>query len=250
MKNSGRFDKTETVTEEATPLLWAPSSRATRGPQPAHSRDRIAGAAVTIADREGLDAVSMRRVAAEIGTKATSLYRYMRSKEELLDLIVDRVLGETAVPLPSGDWRPDLRTIAHHMRSVIKRHPWMIAVSVRSGFGPNSLAITEAMLKVLDDHGLDADGMLVIASALSTFTRGYAAEEVAEQQAEASSGLSRERWMLSQARYVESIRGSGAYPLFMRIIDDAKTPHDPHIVQRGFEQGLECLLDGIAARLS
>ena len=92
--------------------------------------------------------------------------------------------------------------------------------------------------------------MLVIATALSTFTRGYAAGEIAEQVTEARSGLGRERWMASQAQHVATIRASGAHPLVMRIIDDAKTPHDPQLAQRGFEPGLECLLDGIAARLS
>lgn len=232
-------------------LLWARPPRASRGPLPAHSRERIAEAAVKIAGAEGIDAVSMRRVAAEIGTRATSLYRYVRSKEELLDLMVDLVTGEAGVPRPSGDWRPDLRGIAHHMRAVVKRHPWMISISVfRSPLGPNSLAMTEAMLRVLDGHGLDADGMFVIATALSTFTRGYAAGEIAERQAELRSGLGREQWMQSQAQYVAMIREAGAHPLFMRIVEEARAPHDPRLEQHGFDQGLECLLDGIAARLS
>lgn len=235
----------------ATPPLWARPSRASRGPQPAHSRDRIAEAAVRIADAEGIDAVTMRRVAAALGTRATSLYRYLRSKEELLDLMVDRVAGETPIPAPSGDWRPDLRALAHRLRAVVKRHPWMIAVSVfRAPLGPNGLATTEATLGALDGHGLDVDGMLVVATAVSTFARGYAAGEVAEQQAEARSGLSRERWMAGQARYVDTIRASGDYPLVMRVIDEASAPHDPEIVRNGFERGLDCLLDGIAARLS
>jgi len=91
--------------------------------------------------------------------------------------------------------------------------------------------------------------MLVIANALSTFARGYAAGEIAERQAQARSGLGREQWMESQAQYVEMIRGSGQFPLFMRVVDDARTPHDPHLLQEGFEQGLQCLLDGVAARL-
>ena len=180
-----------------------------------------------------------------------SLYRYVRSKEELLDLMVDLVMGEICVPEPSGDWRPDLRAIAHNMRAVVKRHPWMIAISVfRSPLGPNNLATMEATLKALDGRGLDIDGMLVVATALSTFARGYAAGEIAEQQAETRSGLGREQWMVSQTQYVEMIRESGEYPLVMRIIDEARAPHDPKLVQQGFEQGLECLLDGVAARLS
>jgi AcrR family transcriptional regulator len=231
-------------------LLGARPGRPSRGPQPAHSRARIAEAAVKIADADGIDATSMRRVAAEIGSRATSLYRYVRNKDELLDLMVDLVMGETRPPARSGDWRADLAAIAHHTRAVIKCHPWMIAISAfRPTLGPNSLASMEATLRALDGRGLDIDAMLVIANTLSTFARGYAAGEVAEQQAKARSGLGRERWMQTQGQYVEMIRGSGQFPLFMRVVDDAKAPHDPHLMQQGFEQGLQCLLDGVAARL-
>lgn len=236
--------------ESESLLLWTRPTKAGRGPQPAYSREQIAEAAVRIAEEEGIESVSMRRVAAEIGTKATSLYRYVRSKEELLDLMFDRAMGETPIPALCGKWRRDLTTIAHHLRAVMKRHPWMMSISaVRSALGPNGLAMTEATLKALDGHGLDADDMMIIATALTTFTRGYASEEIAELQAETRSGLGREQWMLSQAQYVEILRASGQYPLFMRLVDEAKTPHDPKPVQRGFEQALECLLDGIAVRV-
>jgi AcrR family transcriptional regulator len=245
-------ESTEAIDPEGTtsPLLWARPGRPSRGPQPAHSRARIAEAAVKIADADGIEAASMRRVAAAIGSRATSLYRYVRNKDELLDLMVDLVMEESQPPARSGDWRTDLAAIAHHTRAVIKRHPWMIAISAfRPTLGPNSLASMEATLRALVGHGLDIDGMLVIANALSTFARGYAAGEIAEQQAEARSGLGRERWMETQGQYVEMIRGSGQFPLFMRVVDDAKAPHDPHLMQQGFEQGLQCLLDGVAARL-
>jgi AcrR family transcriptional regulator len=250
MKKPGSTEATEQPEGTISPLLWTQPSRPSRGPQPAHSRERIAEAAVKIADADGIEAASMRRVAAEIGSRATSLYRYVRNKEELLDLMVDLVMGEIRVPEPSGDWRADLAAIAHHMRAVVKRHPWMIAISVfRPALGPNSLATMEATLKALDGYGLDVDGMLVIANALSTFARGYAAGEIAEQQAQARSGLGREQWMASQAQYVEMMHSSGKFPLFMRVIDEARSPHDPGLVQQGFEQGLACLLDGVAARL-
>ena len=72
---------------------------------------------------------------------------------------------------------------------------------------------------------------------------------LAEEQAEIRSGLGREQWMLSQAQYVEAIRAAGRHPRFMRIVDEAETPHDPDRRRKGFDLGLECLLDGIAARL-
>jgi AcrR family transcriptional regulator len=250
-RKSGSTQAVEPLEETISSLLWTRPARPSRGPQPAHSRERIAEAAVKIADADGIEAASMRRVAAEIGSRATSLYRYVRNKDELLDLMVDLVMGEARVSSePSGNWRADLAAIAHQMRAVVNRHPWMIAISAfRPTLGPNSLASMEATLQALDGHGLDIDGMLMIANALSTFARGYAAGEIAEQQAESRSGLGREPWMAGQAQYVAIIRSSGQFPLFMRVVDEARTPHDPHLVQQGFEQGLECLLDGVAARL-
>ena len=92
--------------------------RRLRGPQPAYSRDQIAAAAVKIADAEGLQAVSMRRIAGELGSGATSLYRYITKKDELLDLMSEAVLEVERLPKPSGNWRADLRKIAYHMRAM------------------------------------------------------------------------------------------------------------------------------------
>ena len=220
-----------------------------RGRLPAYSRGQIAVAAVAIADREGIDAVSMRRVAAQIGTKATSLYRYVRSKDELLALMVEQVMADAGVPEAAGDWRERLREIAYHTRAVLKRHPWLIMLSIRFSFGPSSLALTEATLRVLDHHQLDADGMLLIANVLATFTRGHAAQEFAEQLAEARSELDQDEWISGQGDVGEAIRADGRFPLFTRIIDDAKAPHDPDRSERSFAEGLEYLLDGIGLRL-
>jgi AcrR family transcriptional regulator len=220
------------------------------GPQPAHSRAKIAEVAVEIADSDGIDAVSMRGLAAKIGSRATSLYRYVRSKDELLDLMTEAVMGETRFPKRSGRWRTDLRAIAHHTRDTLKRHPWLIGVfGLRMTLGPNNLAAMEATLAALDGHDLDIDDMLTIASTLSTFARGFAAAEIAEQEADARSGLDHEHWMESRARYVEAIRSTGHYPQFMRVVNEAKLPHDPRLRKRRFEAALECVLDGVAARL-
>src|SRR5262245_25957268 len=111
--------------DQGSDVIWARPDRAGRGPRPAHSRAAIAAAAVRIADAEGLDAVSMRRLAAELGAGATSLYRYVARKDDLLDLMVDAVVGEGPPPAaPSGDWRADLREIAYSTRALILRHPW------------------------------------------------------------------------------------------------------------------------------
>jgi AcrR family transcriptional regulator len=204
-----------------------------------------------IADAEGLEAVSMRRVAVELGSGAASLYRYVAKKDELFDLMVDIVIGEEKLPRRSGHWRADLRKIAYLNRSMILRHPWMIATSAfRSAFGPNTLRWLEFTLKIVDGIGLDIDEMLAFSTTLFTFARGYAAGEIAEQETSRRSGMSREQWMASRAVYTRAIRDSGKYPLVTRVIEDARAPHDPQMAEHGFAWGLDSILDGFAAHLA
>lgn len=232
------------------PLLWAEPSRNTRGPAPAYSRDLVAQAAVGIADSVGIEAVSMRSIASKLGSGPASLYRYVNSKDDLLSLMVEQVMGELKLPRPSKSWRADLRKIAFAIRAMILSHPWMTDVSLfRAAFGPNSLSVTEATLCVLDGLGFPIDEMLIISNTVSTFARGSAAWEIAEHETALRSGFSREEWMASQAPYAAVIRDSGRYPMFMRVIEDAKTPHDSRFMQKVFAKGVEYILDGVAASI-
>jgi AcrR family transcriptional regulator len=237
--------------ERAAGRRVAIDARSPRGPQPAYSRDQIAAVAVKIADAEGIQAVSMRRIAAELGSGATSLYRYITRKDELLDMMVDLVLAEETLPKPSGNWRPDLRKIACHTRATTLRHPWTIAISTfRSSLGPNTLRCLELTLSVIDNLGLDIDEMLVVSNTLFTFARGYAAGEIAEIEASRRSGLNREQWMLSRTQHTQSILKTGKYPMFTRVVKDARAPHDPHAAERAFFLGLDHILNGIEVRIA
>jgi len=208
----------------------------------------VAQAAVRIADTEGVEAVSMRRIASELGSGSASLYRYGKRRVDLLSLMFEQVMGELKLPRPSKSWRADLRKIAFGIRAMILSHPWMTGVSLfRPALGPNSLTATEATLRVLDGLALPIDEMLIISNTISTFARGYAAWEIAEHETALRSGFSREQWMVSQAPYVSVIRDSGKYPMFMRVIDDAKTPHDSRFMHKVFARGVEYILDGVAA---
>jgi len=155
------------------PPIWLRPERAARGPRPAHSREEIAAAAVRVADAEGLAAVSMRRVATELGTGTTSLYRYVDGKDELFDLMVDRAMGDGEPPVPTGDWRVDLAAVAHAQRAMMLRHPWLVRLpATRPVLGPNTLAWLEATYAAVDVPGLDADEVLAQAATLLTFVRG------------------------------------------------------------------------------
>ena len=172
-------------------VIWARPERAAKGPAPSRSRAQIAAAAVQLADDEGLEAVSMRKVAAALGIGAASLYRYIESKDELYELMVDLVEGEDGPPPPlSGDWRADLTAFAHKTRASIHRHPWMASLAAgRPTFGPNSLAWAEYGLAAIDGLGLSIDEMLMAGEILRAFVRGYTIGELAEQQALQRAGL-------------------------------------------------------------
>lgn len=141
------------MTGENPPSIWMRPEHAGVGRPARYSRAQITAAAVGIADREGLDAVSMRRVAAELGTGAASLYRYIGTREDLLDLMTDAVGAEQPPPRPTGDWVADLVAVSEGFRSVLRRHPWLPSlVLTRPVLGPNGLDVLEHVLSALAAH--------------------------------------------------------------------------------------------------
>src|SRR5580658_4772749 len=133
--------------------IWMRPERAATGRPPRHSRDEITAAAIAIADREGLDAVSMRRVAAELGTGAASLYRYLDTRDDLLDLMIDATGAEYVLAAPDGDWLAGLLEVGEQARAIIRRHPWLASLVItRPELGPNGLALLEHVLAVLEQH--------------------------------------------------------------------------------------------------
>src|SRR5215472_3929139 len=138
-----------------------PEIKPSRGPKPAYSKEKIAALAIRIADAEGLEAASIRRIAAQLGSGAASLYRYVANKQDLFDLMAGSVLGEGRMPSPSQEWRADLRKAARRFRAMYFRHPWMLTIS---GFrllnGTSLVRWVEFTLAAIDGHGLDIDEML------------------------------------------------------------------------------------------
>ncbi|PWU55219.1 TetR/AcrR family transcriptional regulator [Micromonospora sp. S4605] len=131
--------------------IWRRPERGTRGPAPAHNRDDIVAAAIAIADADGLAAVSMRAVATRLETGAASLYRYLSSRDDLLDLMADRVAAELRpYPEPDGDWLDAMLRMARAQRAVHERHPWLSDLSQRaSAIGPEALAFFDACLRIM-----------------------------------------------------------------------------------------------------
>jgi AcrR family transcriptional regulator len=131
--------------------IWSDPVKGTRGPAPAHSRDEIVAAAIAMADADGIGAVSMRAVAGVLGTGAGSLYRYLSSRDDLLDLMADRVAGELRpYPEAGGDWLDTMLLVARRQLGLFRAHPWLIDILPRpTAPGPESLAWFDHCLGVL-----------------------------------------------------------------------------------------------------
>jgi AcrR family transcriptional regulator len=231
-------------------VIWERPERAGRGPAPSLSREEITTAAVRLADTQGIEAVSMRALAVELGVGAASLYRYVARKDELIDLMVDAVMGNDLEFEVRRDWREDMRSIARGLRAMTLRHPWMaIQGAGPRNFGPNTVRRYEQVLSAIDGLGLEIDEMLVMIETLDAFVRGRTLEDLSEQEAVRRSGLDQDQWMQTQVPYISSLIESGRYPLLTRVVLDARTPHDPGRLEHGFELGLERVLDGLATML-
>jgi AcrR family transcriptional regulator len=231
-------------------VIWARPERSGRGPAPSLRREEIAAAAVKLADAEGFEAVSMRSLAAALGVGATSLYRYVESKEEVVDLMVDHAIGADLRVEAGGNPRGALASFARGMRALLLAHPWMAVHGVgRPTLGPNTLDMIEGIIAAIDGAGLEIDEMLLAVGTVDAYVRGRVLDQLSEQEAIRRSGLSQEEWMKRMEPWMAGIISSDRYPLVTRIVIDARTPHDPDRIEKAFEGGLERVLDGLVGPL-
>ncbi|GAA0920547.1 TetR/AcrR family transcriptional regulator [Streptomyces thermoalcalitolerans] len=219
--------------------LWLSPARPRRGRKPAYSREVITAAAVALADTEGLEAVTMRKVAARVGAGVMSLYSYAPDKETLLNLMVDHVSGELPTTNTlTGDWRTDLKAIAHLQRDLMLRHPWLpAALSTRRIPGPNTLAFLEHALAALRPTGLDGAAKLEIFAQLTAFVAGHVAYEIA--QAEASRSPDR---AAAEARYLAAVAADGNHP---ELAEALAAPGRPLTPEATFTRFLNRLVNGL-----
>ncbi|MDG4758453.1 helix-turn-helix domain-containing protein [Micromonospora sp. WMMD710] len=162
--------------------IWARPERGSRGPAPTHSREAIVAAAIILADAEGIAAVSMRAVANVLGTGAGSLYRYLSSRDDLLDLMTDRVVGELRpYPRAEVDWLDTMLLLARRQLALFRAHPWLLDVIHRpSGVGPESLAWFDTCIRILEPAGCAVtakfEAIAMMTGVVSLFARSEAAE--------------------------------------------------------------------------
>lgn len=240
---------TKDVPKPPASVIWMRPQRGARGPEPSRDRDAIAATAIRIADAEGIAAVSMRRIAAEIGSGTSSLYRYFDRKDDLINLMVDGALRLGDLEL-TGHWRSDLTAVGWATRRTFLAHPWLAtALAGRPTLGPNRLAALEVMLRVLEDD-LPVTERLVLLDTLTSFVRGFVASELADDAAIRESGLTAEHWRADQAAYAAAIEASGAYPRVVGLFTAGRTAASPHPQEESFAAGLDLILDGVAAKLT
>jgi AcrR family transcriptional regulator len=234
---------------ESSPPLEVGSGSGS-GPRELH-RDLIVEAAIEIADSEGLAALSMRRVAASLGAATMSLYRHVRSREELVLFMIDSALGANAFPsTPAPSWRAGLETAARMQWRVFAKHPWLAPMMsvTRPQLAPNALRHTEWVLGTLAPLGLHPSEMLRIHVLLFSYVRGIATNLEAEAEAQRETGMDNDEWMAGQRAAMASTFGPGRYThLLLGVANGGDFEFDlPGL----FEFGLSRLLDGLERHLA
>jgi DNA-binding transcriptional regulator YhcF (GntR family) len=217
-----------------------------REPEPDLGRAPIVRAAMRIADAEGLDAVSMRRVASELGSGAMSLYRHVPGKEDLLLQMRETAFGEFPLPaVPPPGWRTQLETAARRLWAMYRRHPWLARTAslTRPYAGPNQMPYSEWNLRALTGLGLDDPTIFRLHLSLFGYVHGAAASLEAEAREEAETGVTLWEWMTVREEETRAVMESGAFPHSVRIFLQADIGFDLDTI---FETGLASMLDGIA----
>lgn len=205
--------------------IWTRPERAARGPAPEHSRAEIAAAGVTLADASGLGAVTMRSAAAAIGTAPASLYRYVASREELVQLMANQVYGEISLSEPrSGHPVPDLLKLARQSRVVYLRHAWLLDVPATGNLpGPNAVAFIEHALAALAEADLTGPARLETVGLFSGVVRLFAQTEIGQQR----TGQDTARWQESLGRYLLEITAAGQHPYLAAALAEQPVPGEP-----------------------
>ena len=229
--------------------VWLKPERPARANGSPLGRGQIVRAAIDLIDEEGIDALSMRKLAARLGVGVMSLYWHVDRKDDLLELVGDAIFGEMTLPdEPTGDWRADLTLVALESRAIFSRHPWLLqTVGSLPHYGPNFLQHAEFSFGSLALAGIAPETMALVVSAVDSFVFGSLLTRIAEARADRSHGPPMEL-VLSQ---FQSALERGSFPALQRMMGQFEGwVDDTELEERNFRFGLECLLDGIAARLT
>ncbi|MBL1066847.1 TetR/AcrR family transcriptional regulator [Streptomyces sp. 7-21] len=190
--------------------IWLRPERSGRGPAPAFDRDRLASAGVAVADERGLAAVTMRAVAQELGSAPASLYRYVATRDELIELMTDRVYGEISYDgLGTGRWLDDLLVLCRGVRGVYHRHPWLLDATA-SGMpaGPRAAVFLEHALAAVAEVPVSARDKLEAVGVMNTVVASLSRTELAQRRA----GRTMPQWQRAHEEYLARLTEAGGHP--------------------------------------
>ena len=229
--------------------VWKRAERGSRKPR--FTRDDIAAAAIRIADAEGFDAVSMRRLAAELDAGTMTLYHYVRTKDELLTLVVDAFLAEVVVPPDQGlprDWRAAITLIARRTRDALRRHPWILDITDDPSIGPNAMRHFDQSWQALMPLEAELEDKLDLISLVDEYVFGFCLHERNNLRDDPADG--------EMMDYIEALLIDDEYPALSAMVAEMGLPQvwsrmDAHARGTGrFDRNLARLLDGFEASLS
>ena len=230
-------------------LLWEGLPEPKKGPKPTLTLEQIVQAGVELADQEGLDAVSMRKLAQKLGVGAMSLYRYVPSKTELLNLMLDAVSGPdpTRESAFARGWRAGLEAVGRGGRAQYLAHPWLLQVNwTQPVLGPNSMADMELIFDGLREMPLSDQQKMQAIVALDSYVTGAVRQEILSHRAASESGMTDEDFWQSQAPILEGIFATGRFPVMAALSEDTFAG----TWEEHFELGLELLLDGVEKQVA
>jgi AcrR family transcriptional regulator len=194
------------------------------------SRERIAAAAIAIADAEGFASVSMRRIAQDLGVGTMSLYHYVKTKADLIGAMDDAIMEEVVVPSLPTNWRAALLTIATRTRDALMRHPWTLHSMLSVGPGVNAMRHFEQCLQALAETALTSKEKFTLLATLDDFVFGYALREAATEKK-------------VDLDFAKSQLATGEYPRLAEVFREGRVPVSPD----RFQLGLESIMDMVAA---
>ncbi|MEV4331838.1 TetR/AcrR family transcriptional regulator [Streptomyces sp. NPDC049597] len=234
-------------------LLWreAAPKPPRRGPKQQLSVDTVVRTAIELADRQGLDTLTMRAIAQELGVTPMTLYTYVPGKAELLDLMLDTVYQQMprTEHAPDASWRTRVTAVAHDNRDLLRQHPWAATLPLtRPVLGPGHMAKYEHELCAFDGTGLDDVERDAALTHLLAFVQATVRSALDTQAAERDSAMSDEQWWAANAPLLARVFDPARYPLATRVGSAAGAAHqgayDP---DHAYAFGLRCTLDGFAA---
>ncbi|MBB5873587.1 AcrR family transcriptional regulator [Allocatelliglobosispora scoriae] len=213
------------------------------------SRELIVATAIGLADAEGMSSLSMRRIATELDVATMSLYRYIRSKDELILHMIDAAFGEHPLPVKPDGWRAQLETAARLMWALFRRHRWLAPVMslTRPQISPNALAHTDWVLTSLDGLGLSLEEVVQTHVVLFSYVRGLATALETEAEAERDTGLTNDEWMQSQEATITAMARAVPHSSVLRLMMESELDMG---LDSLLEFGLTRLLDGLAVLIA